>query len=414
MQRREFLLAGLVAPAALAPGAAEAGAPVLDLPGLEARVTALRQRMSVAGRRTLARYRQRLPRGVTLPGEIEEVVRAGFAAFSVVPSLRRMSAAEQATGVVQALLLEVIDAVGAYALSAHDALGLLLGAHDASRTELHEALSTLCDQDADEEFGRSAFVSLRQGRRILAEELARSGPEALLGSLFESLDALRAEATIRMLEVEDASRPEIGAAPPPTAGVRVVTFVVGVLLLGVAVVGAAGVVSGVMVLFGGSSFAPMGLVLALLGGLLIVLGYVGGTALLRFSRRPQSWTSSDGRVTRVVVLPGGSWIDTTVVLGETPRHVEVGGRLSLPERRARVEAEGLVGVAAGGDAPDPLLPAGALLARVGDWVGPVVGTGDHLGSAPRAGPLALAVNLPTRESRRTRGEFHVTITTRTP
>ncbi len=413
MQRRAFLLAGLVAPAALVPEPAAAGGGVVDLPVLEARVALLRERMSIAGQRTLGRYRRRLPVGVSMPTEVEEVVRAGFAAFSVVPSLRRLSPAEQATGAVQSLLLEVVDAVGAYVLGAHASLGELLREPTGSgRAEIHAALWSLCDQDTDEEFGRSAFMSLRQGRRVLAEELDTSGPETLLVAVFESLDALHAEASLRMGQAAGSSQPRaVGVRAPPLPGVRrgLVRFA-GMLLLGVAALGAVGVIFGGAVFLGGSSFAPMGLLVAVIGGLLMVSGYLLGTAFLRLSRNTAPWTSADGRFTRVVVLPEGSWLDTTVVLGETPRHVEVSGWLRLHERRARVEAEGLIGMMAGGDAPDPLLPAGALLARVGNWVGAVVGTADHLGAAPRSGPLALTVNLPTHESRSTRGEFYVTIT----
>ncbi len=396
MNRRSFILVGVAAPGMALAMPTEAIEATVDLGRLDEHVVRLRHRMTTAGRRTLARYRHQLAGGKPLSGEVETTVRRGLAAMSVVPSLRRMTPAEQATPAVQALLAEVVLDVGSYVLAAHDAVEAMLTVDGPGGREAVVAmLVSLGDQADDDDFGRSSLVTLRRARRELQERVATGGAEAVAADLSSTLVRLHAEAGMLAAEPDGAAASLASATPSRELDLpgRVLAMAAGMLMLGVGVVGTALLASGLVVLLGGGSLAGLGLLVALVGGALAVLGFATAPALLRRGRLPSRTRAWDGS-TRLVLVPYTGWFESGIVLANTSLAITVYGDVWLPRGRGHCDAAGFPGTRAGPGAPVPESPLAALVARTPAWAGTAL---DELGAArevPLSGPLEFAVNVP--------------------
>ncbi len=368
--------------------------------------------MARAGERTVTRYRRQLPRGVELPDDLWTTIREGFGALSVVPSLRRMSKQEQQVPAAQALLFDVAEGAGTYFVHLHHALGDVLAHPDpAHRASVGAALRRLSHHEEDDEFGRSAFVTLRSEREAVHKELVRAGPDALLERSYTDLDGIVMQARVHLDAGGEVPMPPDGA-PRQTVGktlARGLAVLVGIALLGAAAVGGFVVVAAVAGIFAEPVCLPLWIFLGLLGGLLMVTAGAAGLGMLAASRPSGPRKSLDGKRIKVNAVASWKWFATGAQFGEAQPKVIAEGAVRVPGRLTGAAPKGLAGTAADATAPAPGLPEYALVARVGDWIGPVAGVGDVLASAPRQGELWLAVNVAAALADSTEGAFVVTI-----
>lgn len=399
LPRRTFLAGAAALPLATPVATA---APTDD--PLAATLTRLRRRLDEAGHRTLARYQLRGPDR----DAVAHVLREGHAALSIVPALRRIAPADLATPAAQALMRDVLHAVGRYALLVHDALEELHAPHNRrALAEVHQAVATLGDHTTDEEFGRTSLQLVRQTRaRVRAE-----GAPSVLATLRRDLGQVCATAEATPVPDED---PPATCAEPLEPAVAILSIVAGAVLLGVAVVG--GAFAFLMVAcaaaFGGPATT---LLVAVLGATIVGGVLVLGIWLISRGALQAPTLSADGLEFHTHVRPACGWLTTGVVLSGQALTIRYRGRVTVPGLGASVDATGAVETPAGGDAPAPTRALGALVARVGEWCGLVPGTiEDSLELRPREGALELAVNVPSALAAKTHGRFWLGLRSEVP